>query len=173
MRAFMWMLSGLPLILGGCSEKSAMRTKQQSQPPKPMIESREYESMDEFLNDKGNGFVILHQERAPGSDYREKEDSTSPVLARKFSHFLAELSNRLGKPDEQATEWHLGIPTWASGCGYALWKRQHDFVSLFISWDNPEDPGFVIAARAPLSHFDPTPGMLDPWDAEWMSKGQW
>lgn len=138
-----------------------------------MIESREYDSLDAFLNDSGNGFSILHQERAQGSDYREQEDSTSPVLAERFSHFATVLTKKLGKPDQKATEWDLGIPTWASGCGFALWKRPNDFVSLFVSWDNPEDPGFVIVARAPLSHFDTTPGELDPWGGEWMSKGEW
>jgi hypothetical protein len=61
----------------------------------------------------------------------------------------------------------------ASGNGIAIWKRDKDLIVLFVSWDNPEDPAFVIAARAPLASFDATPGSLDPWGAEWMRKGQW
>jgi hypothetical protein len=94
-------------------------------------------------------------------------------LAERFDHFLKELEPHLGKPDQQAAGWDLGIPTFASGNGYALWNGTENFISLFVSWDNPEDPSFVIVARAPLSVFDSTPGAFDPWQSKWMEKGEW
>jgi len=138
-----------------------------------MINCREYESLEAFLAIDGSGFVILHQERAPGSDDHGAADAVSPKLTERFDHFFGELELRLGEPNKKASEWDLGIPTFASGNGYALWDRHESFVSLFVSWDNPEDPAFVIVARAPRSSFDSTPGAANPWNSKWMEKGQW
>ena len=166
----------LLLLFAGCSDDSANPDKTSgdpTSPPKIMIDSREYESLTAFLGDQRAGFVILHQLRAPGEDLTDGEDPVTPVLAERFDHFLNELEPHLGKPDQQAGGWDLGIPTFASGNGYALWNGTENFISLFVSWDNPEDPSFVIVARAPLSVFDSTPGASDPWQSKWMEKGEW
>ncbi len=175
---------GSPLFIGlvllvGCSDDNQTGNstdetpKNWNQPPKPMIDSHEYESLDAFLADAGSGFVILHQERAPGNDDYDAADAISLKLTERFEHFLGKLEPQLGKPDKRASEWDLGIPTFASGNGYALWNSDESFVSLFVSWDNPEDPSFVIAARAPLSSFDSSPEATDPWRSQWMEKGEW
>lgn len=174
-------LFGALLFMTGCSEEQAesetespdQPSDQQVPPAKHMIESTEYESLDAFLDGEGTGFAILYQDRAPGDDFRDKEDTVTPKLAERFKHFLGRFRSRLGEPDKEATEWDLGMPTFASGNGYALWNGDKNFVSLFVSWDNPEDPSFVILARAPLLTFDSTPGASDPWGGKWMEKGEW
>lgn len=138
-----------------------------------MIDFTEYTTLDSFLKDDGAGFLILHQEHALSPDSYDEDDIVTPKLAERFEHFLAQLKSRLGEPKEQAREWDLGIPTFASGNGYALWNLEGNFISLFVSWDNPEDPSFVIVARAPLSTFDPEPGAPNPWESKWMEKGEW
>lgn len=141
--------------------------------PKSMIDSTEFTSLDSFLEDKKAGFLILHQERALGSDCNDDDLVVTAKLAERFDHFLADLKSRLGAPEMEAREWNLGIPTFASGNGYALWNQDENFISLFVSWDNFEDPSFVIVARAPLSSFDSEPGAPNPWDSKWMDKGEW
>jgi hypothetical protein len=161
----------------GCSDESKKNpntaSKNKNIAPKPMIDSTEFTSLDTFLKDKRAGFLILHQERALGSDSHDEDDVVTPKLAERFEHFLADLKSRLGEPEKQAREWDLGIPTFASGNGYALWNQNENFISLFVSWDNPEDPSFVIVARAPLTSFDSEPGAPDPWESKWMEKGEW
>lgn len=137
------------------------------------MEQTEYQSTNAFLKSENPGFVILHQERTQGNDRSDKHDTITSNLAKQFRDSLNQLSSHLGKPAKEATEWDLGIPTFASGNGFALWNGDQNFVSLFVSWDNPEDPAFLILARAPLSMFDTTPGALDPWDGKWMEKGEW
>lgn len=138
-----------------------------------MIDSTEFPSLDSFLKEDRAGYVILHQERALGSEYGDEDDIVTPKLAERFEYFLADLKSRLGTPKKEAREWECGIPTFASGNGYALWNQEENFVSLFISWDNPEDPSFVIVARAPLPTFDAEPGAWNPWESQWMEKGEW
>lgn len=137
-----------------------------------MIDSTEFTSLDSFLNDKRAGFLILHQERAIGTD-NDDDDVVTSKLAERFEHFLADLKLRLGAPENEAREWDLGIPTFASANGYALWNQDENFISLFVSWDNREDPSFVIVARAPLTSFDSEPVAPDPWESKWMEKGEW
>ena len=117
-----------------------------------MINSTEFESLAEFLNTDGGGYVILHQERARTGDDHSGASIVLSKLAERFGHFLGDLKSSLGAPIKTATEWDLGIPTFASGNGYALWSIGENFVSLFVSWDNPEDPAFIIVGRAPLPH---------------------
>lgn len=138
-----------------------------------MIDSTEFTSLDSFLEDKRAGFLILHQERALNSDCDDENDDVTLTLAERFEHFLADLKSRLGAPENEAREWDSGIPTFASGNGYALWNQDESFISLFVSWDNPEDPSFVIVARAPLTSFDSEPGAPDPWESKWMEHGEW
>jgi hypothetical protein len=185
MRISIVALLSLVVLLIGCSDDpdeaedrhSDASTKNQPDNPDPgpktMIDSTEYDSLDAFLSADGDGFVILHQEPAPASDDRDAADALTPKLAERFEHFLGTLKPRLGAPNKTASEWDLGIPTFASGNGYAHWNAEKSFVSLFVSWDNPEDPAFIILARAPLSAFDATPGAPNPWKSKWMEKGQW
>lgn len=174
MRSTTVALLGAILFTVGCSEDQAdPDSEEQSSPTKEMTESKEFESMDAFFDSEEAGFVILHQEKAQGNDFRDKEDTSAPRLAERFAHFLADFRSRIGEPDQEATGWDLGIPTFASGNGYALWNGDSSFMSLFVSFDNPEDPSFVILARAPLWTFDPTPGAADPWGGKWMEKGEW
>ena len=161
----------------GCSDKSKKNpdtaSKDKNIAPNTMIDSTEFTSLDSFFKDKRAGFLILHQERALGSDSHDEDDVVTSKLAESYEHFLTDLKSRLGTPENEARKWDLGIPTFASGNGYALWNQDENFISLFVSWDNPEDPSFVIVARAPLTTFDSEPGAPDPWESKWMEKGEW
>jgi hypothetical protein len=138
-----------------------------------MFDSTEYNTLDAFLNSDEVGFITLHQEHAHDSDDREAFDAITSKLSERFENFLVHLTTLLGTPAKTATEWDLGIPTFASGNGYALWNTEGNFVSLFVSWDNPEDPAFIILARAPLTAFDSTPGVTNPWKSMWMKSAHW
>ena len=151
--------------------------------PKPKTESvakmddiKEYESLNALLDGSETGFVILHKEKALGNEYHEKNDiadTNTRRLESTFNDYCERIESSLGAPTEVADGWHKGLPAWASGNGFAVWKREHDFVTIFVSWDNPEDPSFVIVARAPLSSFAPGYEVPDPWEQKWMEKGEW
>jgi hypothetical protein len=143
-----------------------------------MKENKEFETIGELIAEPVTGYVIMHQESALGNDFRDDDDAYDGAQARLKEHALKvkdELQNILGTPSKESIGWNIGVPTWASGGGYALWNRDVDFLSVFISWDNPEDPSFVIVGRAPLcefsnDHMNPSP---DPWGEGWMFKGVW
>jgi len=143
-----------------------------------MKESQEFNTMGELLESDGVGFVILHQEKALGNDFRDQGAVNAQIVSRlrEESRQGKDLvSQRLGEPTEISEEWKENVPVWASAGGYSVWKNDVDFVSVFISWDNPEDPSFVIAARGLIADFsndimNPFP---DPWGSEWMMKGKW
>ena len=151
--------------------------------PKPKTNSvtkmediKEYDSLNALLAGSETGFMILHQEKALGNDYHEKHDiadTNTRRLASTFKEYCERLKSSLGAPTEETDGWHEGLPAWASGNGFAVWKRERDFMTVFVSWDNPEDPSFVIAARAPLSSFAPRYEVPDPWEQQWMEKGEW
>lgn len=133
----------------------------------------EYDSLKALLAGAEVGYVILHQEPALGNEHRGGQEQMASALAQRFAGFRDSLVQQIGEPSESAEEWDLGIPTWASGGGYALWQQDDDFVSLFVSWDNPEDPSFVVAARAAMSQLSREPGAADPWSQSWMRHGEW
>lgn len=143
-----------------------------------MNNTREYTTIGELIVEPEFGFVIFHQEPALGNDFRDKETQYSEIEARLKSNAdnaISQLRDVLGDPTSMSAGWDIGVPTWASGGGYAIWRRENDFISSFISWDNPEDPSFVIVGRASIedysdNHINPNP---DPWMSEWMHKGVW
>ena len=143
-----------------------------------MNETRKFETIGDLLNDSEFGFVIFHQEAAPGNDFEDDDQeyqASQEKLMQRAHDASSQLRDFLGEPSVVSDEWDLGIPTWASGGGYSLWTRENDFVASFISWDNPEDPGFVIVGRGAIEdfsadHLSPKP---DPWGADWMNFGEW
>jgi len=158
------------LLISGCGDKYKTNSITK------MEDIIEYDSLDALLERSETGFVILHQEKALGNDYHETPDvadSKARTLASTFKEYCERLKSTLGAPTQETDGWHKGLPSWASGNGFAVWKREHDFVTVFVSWDNPEDPSFVIAARAPLSSFAPGYEVPDPWAQKWMEKGEW
>ena len=138
-----------------------------------MSKAHHYRSIDDLLQGSVSGFSIVHRERGLGMEIADRHERIRSILTRRFSEEMESLVTLLGQPSETADEWDLGIPTWASGGGYALWVKDDDFISLFVSWDNPEDPSFVVLVRAPYSQLSREPGAADPWREAWMHFGEW
>ncbi|MBK1881963.1 hypothetical protein JIN85_06025 [Luteolibacter pohnpeiensis] len=83
------------------------------------------------------------------------------------------ISDELGPCAANKDGWDEATPCWASGGLFALWKVQERFVSVFLSWDNPEDPSFLIVACASQDQFALGPASADPWETAWMEFGEW
>ena len=140
--------------------------------------SQVFNTVAELLDSGDVGFVILHQEKALGNDFRDQDAAFGQIVARLRKQSILgrdSISQLLGTPSEVSDEWKEDVPVWASAGGYALWKSDVNFITVFISWDNPEDPSFVIAARGLTSDFsnDIQNPLPDPWGSEWMMKGEW
>jgi len=138
-----------------------------------MSEVHLYPTLDDLLHGSALGYMIVHQERGLGNEISDRHERMRSILSQRFRQYREFVVQQLSHPSEASDEWDLGIPTWASGGGYALWQQGDDFVSLFVSWDNPEDPSFVIAVRAPLAQLSREPGAADPWREAWMRCGEW
>lgn len=138
----------------------------------------EFRSIEELVSEIDCGFVILHQEPALGNEFRDKDEDFSVIgqrLRQRAEQARSQIQAILGEPTIASASWDIGVPTWASGGGYAKWDLKDVFIAVFISWDNPEDPSFVIAAKAAVNefsndHINPQP---DPWKSKWMEKGEW
>jgi hypothetical protein len=84
------------------------------------------------------------------------------------------ISEALGPPAANKDGWDEATPCWASGGLFALWNVQDRFVSVFLNWDNPEDPSFLIVACASQNQFVLGRDCSDtPWDYAWMESGEW
>lgn len=65
-------------------------------------------------------------------------------------------------------EWNDQRPKWASGHLCALWRSDAEsFVSVFMWWENPEDPPILLAGRAAATMLSQD---NDPWNWEWMER---
>ena len=139
---------------------------------------REFSSIDELVSATKCGFAILHQEPALGIEFRDKDEEFSRLkqrLMQSAEQACLQIRRILGESTDANVGWDIGVPTWASGGGYAMWELKDSFITIFISWDNPEDPSFVIGAKAAIGDFNNDHINLqpDPWQSKWMEKAEW
>lgn len=139
----------------------------------------------EVLASEVSTFRILDQDKARFADWEytdwEKEraqdeaewEQTRMRYQKLKNDAVLYISEELGSHAEDKEEWDSTTPHWASGGSFALWNTKDRFVTVFLSWDNPEDPSFLIVACASQDQFVLGAEALDPWEAGWMEYGQW
>lgn len=139
----------------------------------------------EVLASDAATFRILDQDKARFADWKytdwDKEraqdeadwEQTRLRYQKLKNEAVIHISEELGTCAEDKEEWDTTTPHWASGGSFALWNTQDRFVSIFLSWDNPEDPSFLIVACASLDQFVLGAEAMDPWEARWMEHGEW
>jgi hypothetical protein len=103
-------------------------------------------------------------------EYEKDRVEVDGVLTRfkeVFQSAVKYWSACLGPPLQSFENWEREKPAWAGGL-YARWDVNSDFYTIFMSWENPEDPFFLVAAKAPISEFNSEPGdYSNPWDYKW------
>jgi len=132
-------------------------------------------------------FRILDQDKARFKDWeysddhakdRARDESDWEQTRKRYEQLKGEaveiISAKLGPCATNKDGWDEATPCWASGGLFALWNVQDRFVSVFLSWDNPEDPSFFIVACASENQFVLGPDYsADPWESAWMESGEW
>ncbi|MCD8533458.1 MAG: hypothetical protein LR011_01185 [Verrucomicrobia bacterium] len=83
-----------------------------------------------------------------------------------FGLAVEHLRARLGEPIRIQTRWSEDLPYWVSSSLFALWHVGDDFLNIFMAYDNPEDPPFLIVAKANRNEL--ASEYSDPWNSQWM-----
>lgn len=130
-------------------------------------------------------FRILDQDKARFADWkytdwekdRAQDEADWEQTRIRYRQIMLEavslISKELGPCVEKKEEWDESMPKWASGGLFALWNTPEKFVSVFLSWDNPEDPSFLIVSCADRDQFALGAESMDPWESGWMDFGEW
>jgi hypothetical protein len=79
------------------------------------------------------------------------------------------LCDRLGEPVRTQTWWSEDLPDWVTSSLFALCHVGDDFLNVFMVYDNPEDPPFLIVAEANRNEL--ASEYSDPWNSRWMIDG--
>jgi hypothetical protein len=141
--------------------------------------------IQEVLATEGATFKILDQDKARFKDWkyidwekdRSRDEAEWEQTRKRYEQLKSDatqiISEEFGPPAANKHGWDEATPCWASGGIFALWNLQDRFVSVFLSWDNPEDPSFLIVACAGRDQFALGADAIDPWEAGWMEFGEW
>lgn len=140
----------------------------------------------EILGSDEATFRILDQDKARFADWkytdwekdRARDEADWADTRKRYEQLKDEavemISGELGPCAANKNGWDDATPCWASGGIFALWNVQDRFVSVFLSWDNPEDPSFLIVACGSQDQFVLGPDYsADPWESAWMESGEW
>jgi hypothetical protein len=105
-----------------------------------------------------------------GKEFEKDRLEVNCVLSRFKQNFRIAVdhwSASLGPPLQMFENWEKGRPAWANGF-FARWEAGSEFYTIFMSWENPEDDFFLVAAKAPISEYSCLPNdYSNPWDHRW------